>query len=100
MPHVQNVSIVLSGFPSQSLSADEEQSRAVAYTAFRHGPQASLAQVCVPCLQIPCAICGPQICVAPVTQGQASFAVPLQFASSPCTAQLSLVCFVMLHAPH
>ena len=56
-----------------------------------HAPHAFAVQVCVPRLQIPWVLWGPQGWVALVTQVQPSFGVPLQFASSPDVAQPSEV---------
>ena len=55
----QTASTVLSGKPSQLLSAAEVQSRAVAWTAPTQAPQAPAVQVCVPRLQIPTLADGP-----------------------------------------
>jgi hypothetical protein len=99
LPHLHTTSIVLSGNPSQSLSAVDVQSRAALLTAPTQAPQTPLAQVAVPGLQIPTAA-GPQACVSPLTQGQPSFGDPLQFESSPLTVQSSLVAGAMLQAPH
>jgi len=90
----------LSGNPLQSLSMAEVQSRAFAVTAVGQAVgQDALVQVWVPGLQIPIAA-GPQGCVSPLTQGQPSFAVPLQLASFPLVVQLSAAAGLMLQAPH
>src|SRR5215510_623753 len=91
------VSVVLSGRPSQSKSFADVQSRVILLTAPMQRPQVPLAQVCVPGLQMP-TIVGPHGCVSLVTQGQPSFALPLQLASSPLTLQLSAAAGRMLHA--
>src|SRR5450631_63278 len=101
LPEVQahTRSIVLSGEPSQSLSAAEVQSRVPLFTAPTHAPQTPFVQVAVPGLQIPTAA-GPHACVSPLTQGHPSFAFPLQVASSPFTEQLSMAAGWTLQAPH
>jgi hypothetical protein len=54
----------------------------------------------VPTLQLPTSL--PQGRVSPVVQGQLSFSLPLQLASSPRTSQLSAASGSMLatHAVH
>src|SRR3954469_23351946 len=99
LPHLHTTSMVLSGEPSQSLSAVEVQSRAALLTAPTHAPQTPPAQVAVPGLQIPMAA-GPHAWVSPLTQGQPSFGEPLQFESSPLTVQSSLAAGATLHVPH
>src|SRR5262245_22636016 len=97
--HWQIVSIVLSGRPSQSLSAADVQSRADALIAPMHAPQTPFVQVDTPGLQMP-TMAGPHGCMLPLMQGQPSFATPLQLASSPAVAQLSADAGRMLQAPH
>src|SRR5690348_2709752 len=91
--------MVLSGEPSQSLSAEDVQSRAALLTAPTHAPQTPPEQVAVPGLQIPTAA-GPQAWVSPLTQGQPSLGDPLQFESSPLIVQSSLAAGTTLQAPH
>jgi hypothetical protein len=81
------------------LSDAEVQSRVPLFTAPTQAPQTPFVQVAVPGLQIPTAA-GPQAWVSPVTQGQPSFALPLQVASSPFTEQLSAEAGWTLQAPH
>ena len=81
---------MLSGRPSQSLSAVEVQSRTAGITAPTQAPQAPAVQVCVPRLQIPTPAAGPHAWVAPVTQLHPSFGTPLQLSSFP-VSQVSFV---------
>src|SRR4029079_1761702 len=93
------LSIVLSGRPSQSLSAVDVQSRVDLLTAPTHAPQTPFVQVATPGLQMPTAS-GPHAWVLPVTHGQPSFLMPFQLASSPVTAQLSAEAGRTLQALH
>jgi hypothetical protein len=97
----QTASLVLSGRPSQSLSAVEVQSRAAGITAPTQTPQEPAVQVCVPRLQIPTLAAGPHACVAPATQLHPSFVTPLQLSSLP-VSQVSLAAGPTppLQAPH
>jgi len=97
----QTASLVLSGLPSQSLSAVDVQSRAPGMTAPTQVPQAPAVQVWVPRLQIPTFAAGPHACVAPVTQLHPSFGTPLQLSSLP-VSQVSLAAgpTLPLQAPH
>lgn len=79
----QTESTVLSGDPSQSLSAAEVQSRAAACTAPLQSPQLPPVQVWIPRLQIPTAAAGPQAWVVPATQVHPSLGTPLQLSSLP-----------------
>jgi hypothetical protein len=83
LAQTQTASSVLSGIPSQLLSAGDVQSRGAANTAPTHDPQAPLVHVWVPRLQSPTSAAGPHACVAPETQGQPSLGWPLHVASSP-----------------
>jgi len=79
----QTASLVLSGWPSQSLSAVEVQSRVAGITAPTQAPHDPAVQVCVPRLQIPTLAAGPQAWVVPATQVHPSFGTPLQLSSLP-----------------
>jgi hypothetical protein len=98
--HVQLASL-LSGVPSQLLSALDVQSRGLGGTSPLHVVlHVPPVQDWTPALQRPAVVRGPQGWVAPSTQGHSSLGLPSQSASSPTIAHESFAAGAMLHVPH